>query len=478
MNYKQAYNYINSFTNFEQVPGINYALNMDGLTRVDMLMRLLGNPYTAFKSVVIAGTKGKGSVAAMMDAALREAGYRTGLYTSPHLHTFRERIRVDGEMLSASDMARIVEEIKPIVDKIKALDEESLVPTTYELATAICFRYFKEMGVQVAVLEVGLGGRLDAVNVVKPEVSVITPISLDHTQVLGNTIAAIAEEKAGIIKNGTPVVIAPQSEDAQTVIKRVAHGKRAPLQGVGRDVFVSTQHLPEVVSDQAGVPIYQAFSLAYEVKGNEPAGKLRIKLPLLGNHQQLNAATAVAALRSLLGAGINVDQGAITRGFAKVNWPGRLELVRRDPIVVLDGAHNPDSMAKLTQAMSDLFYGRSLIVVLGLSVDKDLDGILDELGPGPSNVLGPRIEKVIVTRALHPRASDPAHVARAVQKRGLQVTVREKVNEALSSAMDLARAYSREDPSSPIVLATGSLFLVAEARRYFGLAPDLSEEYV
>lgn len=477
MNYKQAYNYINSFTDYEKVPGITYTQGMEGLTRVDLLMRLLGNPYTVFKSIVIAGTKGKGSVAAMIDAALREAGYVTGLYTSPHLHTFRERIRVGGEMIPAADMARIVEEIKPAVDKIKALDEPTLLPTTYELATAICFKYFKEKDVEVAVLEVGLGGRLDAVNIVNPEVSVITPISLDHMQVLGNTVAAIAEEKAGIIKTGKPVVLAPQSDEGLGVIKRVAYGKRAPIQKVGRDVFVSTQHLPEVVYDEAGTPVYQAFSLAYEVKGDEPGGKMRIKLPLLGSHQQLNAATALAALRSLLDAGIKVDPSAIARGFAKVNWPGRLEIVRRDPLVVLDGAHNPDSMAKITQAMSDLFYGRGLIIVLGLSSDKDVKTIIDELGAGPANILGSRVEKVIVTRALHPRAANPTEIAQLVQKRGFDVEVRDKVNDALATAMSVARAGNREDPSGPVVLVTGSLYLVAEARQYFGLRPDLSEEY-
>ena len=476
MNYKQAFDYINSFTNYEKVPGINYALEMDGLTRVDLLMRLMGSPQSAFKSVVIAGTKGKGSVAAMMDAALREGGYVTGLYTSPHLHTFRERIRVGGEMIPPADMARIVEAIQPAVEKIKALEVPSLLPTTYELATAIAFTFFKEREVDIAVLEVGLGGRLDAVNIVTPAVSVITPISMDHMEVLGDTLAAIAGEKAGIIKTATPVVTAPQSEEAMEVIKNVALARRAPLHLVGDAVYISTHHLPEVVSDEEGVPIYQAFSLAYAPTEDEPGGKIRARLPLLGSHQQLNAAVALAALRELHGAEINFSRDAVARGFAKVQWPGRLEIVRRDPIVVVDGAHNVDSMTKLLQAISDLFYGHQLIAVLGLSRDKDIKGIVAELGAHESNVLGPRVEKVIITRSHHPRAAYPHEIADAVRKRGLFAEVRENVNEALATAVGIARAGSRGDESDPIVLVTGSLFLAAEARQYFGRAPDLSEE--
>ena len=198
-------------------------------------------------------------------------------------------------MIPPADMARITDQIRPVVDKIKDLGEPSLLPTTYELATAIAFLFFKEREVDIAVLEVGLGGRLDAVNVARPAVSVITPISLDHTQVLGDTIAAIAEEKAGIIKSETPVVVAPQSDEAMEVIRRVALARRAALQVVGNSVYVSTHHLPEVVSDEAGLPIYQAFSLAYEGTDDQPGGKVRVKLPLLGSHQQLNVATALAA---------------------------------------------------------------------------------------------------------------------------------------------------------------------------------------
>jgi dihydrofolate synthase/folylpolyglutamate synthase len=476
MDYREALSYLDNFTNYEKLPGVNYTGDSAGLARVHLLMRLLGSPETSFKSVVIAGTKGKGSVAAMLGSILHEAGYTTGLYTSPHLHTFRERIQVGGEMISPEDMARIVEQIKPAVERIQALEEPTFLPTYYELATAIAFLYFRERGVAIAVLEVGLGGRLDAVNIVDPEVSIITPISLDHMQVLGSTIPEIAEEKAGIIKPGGQVISAPQREQAMEVIQRVAHGKRARLDVVSAGVYVSTNHLPEVISDEEGVPIYQVFTLGYEALENERAGRLRIKLPLLGSHQQVNAAVALSAARTLTKRGIPVDRQALSRGFANVKWPGRLEIVKRDPLVVVDGAHNADSMSKLSQAMYDLFHRRKLIVVLGTMKDKDIEGIVDELGTGSGSVLGPRVEKVIVTRSQSPRAADPTAVAGMAKGQGLYVEIIENVPEALATAVRVARAAGRGDEEDPMVLVTGSLAIVAEARQHYGMAPDLSEE--
>ena len=476
MNYRDAYDYLNSFTDYEKVPGSDYTKGSDNLTRVDLLLRLLGNPQASFDCIIIAGTKGKGSVAAMVDSMLREAGVTTGLYTSPHLESFRERIRVNGEMIPPSDVARLVEQLQPVVDQIKSLGAPSLMPSTYELATALAFLYFQERGVKLAVLEVGLGGRLDAVNITNPLVSVITSISLDHTQVLGSTIGEIAGEKAGIIKKQGTVITAPQPPEAMETIKRVAAAQRATLTEATNNVYVSTHHLPEVVSDDKGVPVYQVFTLAYEATANQGPGRIRVKLPLLGSHQQVNAAVAVAAVRALADSGIEVTREQILEGFKKVKWPGRLEIVRRDPVVVIDGAHNTDSMSKLNQAMYDLFYGRKLVVVLGISRDKDVDGILAELGTGPGSAIGPRVEKIIVTRSAHARAAQPNNVANAAKKRGFYVETRDNVPEALATAVGIARAGSKGSPDDPVVLVTGSLFIVAEARRYFGLAPDLSEE--
>jgi dihydrofolate synthase/folylpolyglutamate synthase len=473
MRYSEAFDYINSFTNYEVTPGMQRDPGLEGLRRVRVLMRELGNPHEGLRTIVVAGTKGKGSVVAMLESVLREAGYKTGMYTSPHLHTFRERIRVDGQMILPDEMARIVEQhIRPVADRLRAGGDPALVPTTYDLATAIAFLYFREKAVDVAVLEVGLGGRLDAVNIVEPMVSVITSISMDHMEVLGDTIEKIAFEKAGIIKPGGQVVSAPQQPPAMNVINRVAADNNARLTVVGNQVYVSTAHLPEVVYDEQGVPEYQVFSLAVKLLADRPEVKLRIKLPLLGSHQGINAAVAVAALGVLAEQGIIVDRQELLRGLAAVRWPGRLEVVHRQPIVVADGAHNVDSISKLSQAITDLFYKRPVILVLGVSRDKDIAGIADEVRSWSQSVLGQLVERVIVTRSHHPRAANPSEVALQLLNRGLTVEVRESVREALVRAENLARNLAEVDASwpAPVVVVTGSLFVVAEAREHYGLA--------
>lgn len=476
MNYQEAFNYINSFTNYEKAPGLSDDLNEDGLQRVYLLMRLLGRPQKSFQSVIVAGTKGKGSVAAMLESVLREAGYNTGLYTSPHLHTFRERIRVGGVMIYPTDMARITASLVPVVERIRALGDPSLLPTTYELSTAIAFLYFQERGVQYAVLEVGLGGRLDATNVVNPLVSIITSISMDHMEVLGDTLAKIAAEKAGIIKPNGRVISAPQLDEAMSVISHVADKQGAKVTVIGREVYVGTGHLPEVVADDAGVPIYQSFTVNFEDEWGAPAGRLRVKLPLLGNHQQVNAAVALAALQVLKEKGVNVTGEAILNGLLNVHWPGRLEVVHRGPIVVVDGAHNVESIAKLGQAVSDLFPKQQVVVVLGTSREKDIDGILGELRAWTDGVSGPSVERLIITRSHHPRAADPRNVVHAALALGLTVELREDVRSALTRAEASVKQLVRADQAEPLVLVTGSLFVVAEAREVYGLAPNLIDE--
>ena len=476
MRYQEAFDYINTFTNYETTPGLDRDLNADGLQRVHLLLRLLGRPQNSFKSVIVAGTKGKGSVAAMLDSVLREAGHKTALYTSPHLHTFRERIRVNGEMIPAADVARIVERIQPVVERIKALEEQSILPTTYELATAIAFIYFQEQGVEIAVLEVGLGGRLDATNVVSPLVSVITSISMDHMEVLGDTLGKIATEKAGIIKPHGKVISAPQPEEAMQAIRLAVSEHHASLKVVGREVYVGTGHLPEVLADDEGVPIYQAFTIGFDDEVSSPTGKLRVKMPLLGSHQQLNAAVAIAALRTLQMEGIEVDVRAILGGLSKVQWPGRLEVVHRKPVVVVDGAHNVDSIAKLGQAMADLFNKHPAVAVLGISRDKDVLGILKEMKNWSDGLSGPRIERLVVTKSGHARAADPRMVAQEAVALGLTVELREDARDAVARAESVALNCCKDNGEEALVLVTGSLFLVAEARAYYGLAPDMSEE--
>lgn len=476
MRYRDAYNYINSFTNFEQVPGLDADIENDGLERVRLLMRLLGRPQRGFNSIVVAGTKGKGSVSAMLDSVLRQAGHNIGLFTSPHLHTYRERIRVNGEMISTADVVRLVGKLKPVVERISFLEEPSLMPTTYELTVALAFLYFQEKEVDIAVLEVGLGGRLDAVNICDPLVSVITSISLDHTQVLGDTIGEIAYEKAGIIKQNGYVVTAPQVPEAMNQINAVSSERNAQVSVVGREIYISTDHLPEIVFDDKGVPTYQSFNVRFESDGETPGMKMRIKTPLLGSHQQVNATVVLSVLRILVKLGVPVAREAVIEGLLKVQWPGRLEVVHRNPTVIVDGAHNTDSMSKLNQAMSELFHRQRIVVVLGISQDKDIEGIVQELCAGANSFLGLAIERVIVTKSAHPRAADPQEVASHLVNQRVAVELHEDVPSALARAEAIADGLGSGEYGSPIVLVTGSLFVVAEAREHYGRSPDLSEE--
>ncbi|HVF99209.1 MAG TPA: folylpolyglutamate synthase/dihydrofolate synthase family protein [Chloroflexia bacterium] len=476
MRYADAYNYINSFTNYETVPGLHADTEYDGLERVRLMLRLLGRPHRNLRSIVVAGTKGKGSVAAMLDSVLRHAGHSVGLFTSPHLHSYRERIRVNGEMIGTDDVVRLVTQIMPVVERMGWLEDPTLVPTTYEITAAMAFLYFQERAVDLAVLEVGLGGRLDAVNVVEPLVSVLTSISLDHTQVLGNTIAQIAREKAGIIKQDGLVVSAPQVPDAMNVINEVAEQRNAQVAVVGREVFISTDHLPEIVFDDEMVPLYQAFNVRFDADEDSRRTRMRVKTPLLGSHQQVNTAVALTTLRLLVQMGLPVQREAVVDGMLNVQWPGRLEVVHRNPIVLADGAHNVDSMTKLNQAMGELFHRQKLVVVLGTSGDKDIPGMVEELATWAGSILGLMIEYVITTKSRHPRAASPTEIALHADLKGLKTEVIEEPAAAFVRAEQVAVSLGTNEYGPPIVLITGSLFIVAEAREHYGLAPDLSEE--
>ncbi|OGX41580.1 MAG: hypothetical protein A3C53_08425, partial [Omnitrophica WOR_2 bacterium RIFCSPHIGHO2_02_FULL_68_15] len=318
------------------------------------LMAALGHPERRWGAIHVAGTKGKGSTCALSAAILQAAGIRTGLYTSPHLVHLSERIQVDGRPVTAETLAAAVDAVRPSVAQLPS------PPTYFEVLTAIAFWVFAEAGVELAVVEVGLGGRLDATNVVDPLVSVITPVSLDHTDLLGSTLTAIAREKAGIIKPGRPVVVAPQSPDALAVLKAVAEEQGAPCLEVAA---------------RAQVRVLEASAEGQRVALRTAAGTSRtIALPLLGAHQADNLATAVTALESLPAPWAIAD-AAVAEGAARVVWPGRLQVLERRPWVVLDGAQNAASAAALRDAVRALWPARPVHLVLGLSANKDLDGV-------------------------------------------------------------------------------------------------------
>jgi len=485
-NYADALQYLYSFTDVEQVPGLAAAAAFD-LAKVHYWFDLIGRPEDHFRSILVAGTKGKGSTASYIAGALRAAGYRVGLYTQPHLTTFRERLQIDGSILPAERLGPLVDKIRPLVKRMHRQAPQFGRLTTYEISTALALRYFAEEAVDYAVLEIGLGGRLDAVNAVRtPLVSAITSLSLDHTQVLGTTIAQIAREKAGIIKPATPVVSAPQPAAAQQVIEMVAAGHAAPLYQVGVDLRVEPdpEQEPGACSpDQYGRVrrATQAVNLILgpRLRTLEGAGIptlpeiVSLVLPLLGQHQATNAAVAAAACLLLARSGAErLTLVAMQRGFRQVSWPGRLEVARQHPLVVLDGAHNGDSAAQLAAAVPDNFCYRQLILILGVSADKDIPAIVRPLLP--------LAHQVIFTRSHHPRAAAAGDVAAAAARLWQESPDHPAGAPPFGFAADAetalrdARAVAGPDDA---ILVTGSLFVVGEVRAALGLAPAVDEAH-
>lgn len=436
MNYEEALNYILGVTDYEKSPGQTYSAENFDLRRMDELLSGLGNPQQHAKSIHIAGTKGKGSTAAMVSSVIQTAGYKVGLFTSPHLHTFRERIRVNGEMISKQELADIVSRMFPISEQIQSTARFGRL-TTFELATALAFMYFREKNADYQVLETGLGGRLDATNVITPIVSVITSISLDHTAVLGNTIQAIAGEKAGIIKPGVPVVSAPQYREVEEVISRVSAASGSRLIQIGNDITFANR---ENGKDGQKVEI------------RTRAGQYNLLLPLLGEYQIENAATAIGAIEVLIQDGANIPTDSIKKGIQSVKWPGRLQVLRKAPTVVVDGAHNPFSAKKLREALDTYFTFDNLYVVLGVSSDKDITGIIREITRG--------CRLAIVVRSQHPRAANTTTLSEELACQGVETIEAPDVRSAVNIATSKA---DKED----LVCVTGSLFVVGEAIEVF-----------
>ena len=424
MDYRKALDYVLSFADFERWPGAGYAERWD-LRRMEELLVRLGSPHLSRRTIHIAGSKGKGSTAAMIASALSAAGFQTGLYTSPHLHTIRERIRVDDQLITEQEFADIVAEIKPNVEATNQGAYGEL--STFEILTALAFCHFEKFGADFQVLETGLGGRLDATNVTLPEVCVLTSISLDHTAVLGGTISEIAGEKAGIIKSGVTVISSPQVPEAEEVIRGVCVKEDARLVSVGKDV--TWMGRGSTLGEQS-----------FKVKGLK--GEYELTIPLLGEHQLENAATAVAALEAAV-----IDEKNIISGLANTSWGGRLEILQEEPLLLADGAHNGDSAQRLVDSLKRYFQFERAILIIGTSADKNSGAMISEFAPF--------FDRVITTTSQHPRATDSGKLAAEFARHGVEAQSVRSVKHAISEA--LAQAGK-----SDLICATGSLFLVAE----------------
>ena len=470
MHFKEALGYLESFPDYEKIANYPYKKSFE-LNRVRSFLETLDNPHRDLKCIHIAGTKGKGSTAAFVAYILREAGFKVGLYTSPHLNSFRERIRILDQKLSAFTEALSPSASAPAcrsgrdahrsskrrwadfegmiskkdfgiyTDKIRFAFEDfkkrfgfgSL--TFFEVYTALALLYFKEKKTDFVVLEIGLGGRLDATNVVNPLVCGITQISLEHTQLLGSTLKEIAGEKAGIIKQkGQIVVSSPQEKEVDRVIQDRCNEYRAKLYRVGRDInFIERSFNQE----------HQVF----DVEGlfNKYAN---LKIKLLGRHQLVNATTAIGIIELMRNFKINISKEKIRKGLEATIWPGRFEIIKKAPYIILDGAQNVASINALKETLNRIFGSKNKVLVLGISKDKDIEGMC-RIVDGISN-------RVILTQADNPRAANP-NILRNFIKRDKIIKMTSNVKEALDLAKENA---TKKD----VILVTGSLFLVGEAR--------------
>lgn len=443
MNYQEALAKLLSLTDLERVAGHGPHIRRYDLGRIRLLLERLGNPHLRTPTVHITGTKGKGSIAATIASVLNAQGYNAGLFTSPHLHTFRERIQLGGQPVSEEEFASLVAAIWPVVESMNSQGSLGEV-TTFEMLTAMAFFHFAQRRAGVQVIEVGLGGRLDSTNVVRPRVCVITSISLDHTQILGDTVERIARDKAGIIKPGCVAVTSPQVPGVMAELEEACRHQGVPLVSVERECQWTLED-----HDLEG----QSFTVTASW------GEFHLRTPLLGGYQLENAATVLATVHTLEECGFPVSRNSLSQGFSTVRWPVRMEVLAREPLVVADGAHNPYSAGKLREALRQYFSFARLIYVVGLSADKNISGIVQELAPGA--------DLAVVTRSRHPRAVAPGLLAqefRAVRVEALPV---EGVEAALQYA--LGQATARD-----LLVVTGSLFVAAEAREMIlGIPPEL-----
>ncbi len=437
--YTKAVNFLMSHTDYEKMRVVRYNTTTFSLDRMRTLLKHLGNPHTKFKTAHIAGTKGKGSTCHMLASMLQAGGLKTGLYTSPHILDMRERIRINGEMVPQEDLVDLVKRVEPVLKKMAA-DR----PTFFEIFTAMSFCYFADQKVDLAVIETGMGGRLDSTNVISPEVCAITSISKDHMSVLGNTTTKIAEEKAGIFKKDVPAVTCIQDADVMEVLKRVAVAAKAPLQVVGQDIEFSYRF--EITRP---IGPHMRVCLSTETSRFE-----HLAVPLMGEHQAVNCGLALAMLDKLKGRGLAFDDSKALEGLAKVKIPGRLEVVSRNPHLIIDGAHNAASVHALFRGIGQHIPYDSMVVIFGCNCDKDIDGMLEQISLGA--------DKVIFTRSKNnPKAADPQELSNLYTERYGKMA---QVAESFARAMEVAeRAITRED----LVTVTGSFYLVGEAKQFF-----------
>jgi dihydrofolate synthase/folylpolyglutamate synthase len=402
------------------------------------LLKKLGNPQDQYKTVHVAGTKGKGSTCAMVAAMLQASGYKVGLYSSPHLVDIRERIQINGEMIPTADFARLVRLVEPIISKSKP------TPSYFDVLTAIAFKYFAEEEVDIAIIETGLGGRLDSTNVLKPEVTAITSISKDHMAQLGNTLGKIATEKGGIFKHNIPALSVLQDPEAEAALKACAEKVGAPLEFVGKQIEFSYRFESSRMLGPHNRVCLTTANTKFE----------HLAVPLVGEHQAINCGLALSIIDKLKGRGFsNITDMKAMEGLNKLVMPGRMEQISTNPRVIVDGAHNAASVDAFMRAIGQHVPYDSMVLIFGCCSDKDVTGMLEKITGGA--------DKVIFTKVDNIRTADPNELAaQYTELYGKMAQVAGSLEEALAIAN---RAVTKED----LVCITGSFYLVGEAKKYF-----------
>lgn len=423
--YREAMDYLVNLTKF----GMNF-----GLGRIEKLLKRVGNPEQGLRVIHVGGTNGKGSTTMLIAGVLKEAGFRVGAFTSPHLHDYRERITINGEMIPKAEVTGLIQTLRPHLEELVQSGVEH--PTEFEVNTAMALMYFAAQRVDFALIEVGLGGAIDSTNVVKPLISVITNVGMDHMDYLGETPREIAQVKAGIIKPDSVTITAASRPEVLQVIRDKAHAVGSPIWVVGEDVHWESQSSGELEQEFDLVGLRGVYR--------------KLRLRLVGAHQVVNAATAVTVcevLQSQFGVAIEIKH--IYEGLRKTVWPGRLELLSLKPKILLDGAHNVDGAEALAKAL-ELFSRRRLIICLGMLGDKEREKVVE--------LLFPLADEVIITKPNSPRAGNWQYLAELIEAKGKTVT---RIEEPRAAVLE---AYSRLQPED-MLCVTGSLYMIADARQ-------------
>ncbi|MEA2708485.1 MAG: dihydrofolate synthase / folylpolyglutamate synthase [Phycisphaerales bacterium] len=435
--FNRALRYLGSLSDYERLRIVRYTSQNFDLDRMRALLKKLGNPHEQYKTVHVAGTKGKGSTCAMVAAMLQASGYKVGLYTSPHLVDIRERIQINGAMIPTADFARLVRLVEPIISRSKP------TPSYFDVLTAIAFKYFAEQKVDIAIIETGLGGRLDSTNVIKPEVTAITSISKDHMAQLGNTVGKIATEKAGIFKHNVPALSVLQDPEAEAALCLVANKIGAPLEIVGKQIEFSYRFESSRMLGPHNRVCLTTANTKFE----------HLAVPLVGEHQAINCGLALSIIDKLKGRGFVINDMKAMEGLSKLVMPGRMEQISTDPRVIVDGAHNAASVDAFMRAIGQHVPYDSMVLIFGCCSDKDVTGMLEKITGGA--------DKVIFTKVDNIRTADPNELAaQYTELYGKMAQVAGSLEEALAIAN---RAVTKED----LVCITGSFYLVGEAKKYF-----------